>query len=355
MSGGALPTGSNGGGSSSSSSTSAAPAPAGRVTRSQRRAEIRAMFKSNVSGRLRVDRIMVGGITACAVTAVVPLFWILGQLVVGGAPAITLEFLTEEPGAIGAGSINVGPAIQGTVIIIGLSALIGIPVGIGAGVYLSEVGSGGKLAKQIRFMLDVFMEIPSIVLGLFAFLAVVLLLGHFSIWAGAFALSLIMFPIVARATEEQLKMVPWTYREAGLALGMKKATIAFRIVLATAKRGLLTGILLSISRIGGETAPLIMTILGSSQFFSSLDAPMDALPLRIWRFSLLPYEEARLAGWGAALVLVILILAIHVGVRYYFQARKAGSGGSNGRGGGYSRRGWLRGPPKGLLPNGGKR
>ena len=292
------------------------------TSRSQRRAEIRAMFKSNVSNRLKVDKIMIGGITACAITAIVPLFWILGQLIVGGAPAITLEFLTEEPGAIGAGTINVGPAIQGTIIIIGLSSLIGIPIGIGAGLYLSEVGSGSRITKQIRFMLDVFMEIPSIVLGLFAFLAIVLLLGHFSIWAGAFALSLIMFPIVARATEEQLKMVPWTYREAGTALGLKKATIAFRIVLATAKRGLLTGILLSISRIGGETAPLIMTILGSGQFFSSLDAPMDALPLRIWRFSLLPYEEARLAGWGAALVLVIIILVIHVGVRYYFQGRR---------------------------------
>ena len=308
------------------------------------------MFKSNVSGRLKVDRIMIGAITACAITAIVPLFWILGQLIVGGAPALTLDFFTKEPGAIGAGTINVGPAIQGTIIIIGLSSLIGIPIGIGAGLYLSEVGDNGKVTKQIRFLLDVFMEIPSIVLGLFAFLAIVLLLGHFSIWAGAFALSLIMFPIVARATEEQLKMVPWTYREAGTALGLKKATIAFKIVLATAKRGLLTGILLSISRIGGETAPLIMTILGSSQFFSSLDAPMDALPLRIWRFSLLPYEEARLAGWGAALVLVIIILAIHVGVRYYFQARKRNGGGWSRR-----RKSTIQdaATTKGLFPNSG--
>lgn len=289
--------------------------------KSRRRAEIRTMFKSNVRGRLVKDKIMVGAITASAAIAVIPLLWILAQLVVGGAPALNWEFLTEEPGAIGAGTISVGPAIQGTLIVIGLSSLIGIPVGILAGVYLAEV-SGGRLAKQIRFFLDVFMEIPSIVLGLFAFLAIVLLLGHFSIWAGAFALSLIMFPIVARATEEQLKMVPWTYREAGTALGLKKVTIATRIVLATAKRGLLTGILLSISRIGGETAPLIMTILGSSQFFGGFDSPMDALPLRIWRFSLLPYEEARLAGWGAALVLVLIILMIHVGVRYWFQGRR---------------------------------
>ncbi len=283
------------------------------------------MFKSNVGRRLTVDKVMIGGITCCAFIAIIPLFWILGQLVVGGAPALTLDFFTQTPGAIGAGAINIGPAIQGTLIIIGLSSLIGIPLGVCAGIYLSEVGNN-RITKQIRLFLDVFMQIPSIVLGLFAFLAVVLLLGHFSIWAGAFALSLIMFPIVARSTEEQLKMVPWTYREAGVALGMKKVTIAFRIVLATAKRGMLTGILLSVSRIGGETAPLIMTILGSSQFFASLDAPMDALPLRIWRFSLLPYEDARLAGWGAALVLVIIILAIHVGVRYYFQGRRGSKG-----------------------------
>ena len=281
------------------------------------------MFRSNVPGRLLKDKIMLGVVTAAAVISVVPLFWILTQLVVSGAPALTWEFLVGEPGAIGAGTINVGPAVQGTLIIIGLSSAIGVPVGIMAGVYLSEVG-GGRMVRLVRFYLDVFMQVPSIVLGLFAFLAIVLILGHFSIWAGALALSLIMFPIVARSTEEQLKMVPWTYREAGAALGLRKATITVRIVLAAAKKRMLTGILLSVSRIGGESAPLIMTILGSSQFFRGFDEPMDALPLRIWRFSLLPYEEARLAGWGAALVLVLIILFIHVGVRYWFQGRGKG-------------------------------
>ncbi len=291
--------------------------------RNRRRGEIRAMFRSNVAGRLLKDKIMIGAITASAVLAIVPLVWILAQLVVGGAPALSWEFITGTPGAVGAGTINVGPAIQGTLIIIGLSSAIGIPIGVMTGIYLSEV-SDSRVAKQIRFFLDVFMQVPSIVLGLFAFLTIVLILGHFSIWAGAFALSLIMFPIVARSAEEQLKMVPWTYREAGTALGLKKATITIRIVVAAAKKRMLTGILLSVSRIGGESAPLIMTILGSSQFFQGLDAPMDALPLRIWRFSLLPYEDARLAGWGAALILVIIILLIHVGVRYWFQGRSKG-------------------------------
>jgi len=210
-------------------------------------------------------------------------------------------------------------------IIIGLSSLIGVPIGVMSGIYLSEYGDN-RLARTIRFFNDVFMEFPSIVLGIFAFLVIVLILGHFSVWAGAFALSLIMFPIVARTTEESLKMVPVTYREAGTALGLKKWVITFRIVISAAKSGMITGILLSVSRIGGETAPLIMTILGSSQFFSSMDVPMDALPLRIWRLSLLPYDSAQLQGWGSALVLIIIILGINLAVRYFFANRKGKQG-----------------------------
>jgi len=202
-----------------------------------------------------------------------------------------------------------------------LSSLIGVPIGVMSGIFLSEYGDN-KLARMIRFFNDVFMEFPSIVLGIFAFLMIVLILGHFSVWAGAFALSLIMFPIVARTTEESLKMVPMTYREAGTALGLKKWVITMRIVISAAKSGMITGILLSVSRIGGETAPLIMTILGSSTFFRSMDVPMDALPLRIWRLSLLPYDSAQLQGWGAALVLIIIILGINLGVRYYFASKK---------------------------------
>ncbi len=296
------------------------------ASRDERRARYRAMFKANVGRRLLVDRVMLGVVMACALVAIAPLMWILATLFVGGAEALTWEFLTGEPGAVGSGvPLAIGPAVQGTVIIIGLSALLGLPVGILGGIYLAEFGRGW-FAKQIRFFMDVFMEFPSIVLGIFAFLAVVLLLGHFSLWAGAFALSLIMFPIVARSTEEAMKMVPWSLREAGAALGLRNWVVILRVVLPAAKKGIITGVLLSVSRVGGETAPLIMTILGSSQFFAGLDNPMDALPLRIWRLSLQPYDEARLAGWGAALVLVLLILAIHVGVRYWFLQKGRGKG-----------------------------
>jgi len=257
------------------------------------------------------------------IIAIIPLGSILVEVFKNGISAISYEFLTETPGSIGSGEGGIGPAIQGTLIIIGLSSLIGVPIGVMSGIYLSEYGDN-KLARSIRFFNDVFMEFPSIVLGIFAFLVIVLILGHFSVWAGAFALSLIMFPIVARTTEESLKMVPVTYREAGTALGLKKWVITFRIVISAAKSGMITGILLSVSRIGGETAPLIMTILGSSQFFSSMDVPMDALPLRIWRLSLLPYDSAQMQGWGSALVLIIIILGINLGVRYFFANRKHG-------------------------------
>lgn len=286
-----------------------------------KRQEYRALFKQNVQKRLAVDKTVRIIVFACVIIAIIPLGSILVEVFKNGIAAISYEFLTAVPGSIGSNDGGIGPAIQGTLIIIGLSSIIGVPVGVMSGVFLSEYGDN-RLAKSVRFFNDVFMEFPSIVMGIFAFLVIVLILGHFSVWAGAFALSLIMFPIVARTTEESLKMVPITYREAGIALGLKKWVITLRIVISAAKSGMITGILLSVSRIGGETAPLIMTILGSSQFFSSMDVPMDALPLRIWRLSLLPYDSAQLQGWGAALVLIIIILGINLGVRYYFASKK---------------------------------
>src|SRR3990167_624794 len=262
------------------------------MTSTEKRAEYRMMFKQNVERRLLVDKIIRIIVFACVITAIIPLGSILVEIFKNGASAISYEFITATPGAIGTGEGGIGPAIQGTLIIIGMSSLIGIPIGVLSGIFLSEFGEN-RLAQVVRFFNDVFMEFPSIVLGIFAFLMIVLVLGHFSVWAGAFALSLIMFPIVARTTEESLKMVPMTYREAGTALGLKKWVITFRIVISAAKSGMVTGILLSVSRIGGETAPLIMTILGSSQFFSSMDTPMDALPLRIWRLSLLQNDSRK--------------------------------------------------------------
>ncbi len=279
-----------------------------------KRQEYRTLFKQNVKRRLFVDKIVRLTVISCVIIVIIPLGSILVEVFKNGITAISIEFLTEVPGSIGSGEGGIGPAIQGTLIVIGMASMIGVPIGVLSGIFLSEFGDN-KLAKSIRFFNDVFMEFPSILLGIFAFLVIVLVLGHFSVWAGAFALALIMFPIVARTTEESLKMVPVTYREAGMALGLRHWVVTVRIVIAAAKNGIVTGILLSVARIGGETAPLIMTILGSSLFFSNFDTPMDALPLRIWRLSLLPYDSAQMQGWGAALVLILIIIGINIGVR----------------------------------------
>lgn len=279
-----------------------------------KRQKYRTLFKQNVKRRLFVDKIVRLTVISCVIIVIIPLGSILVEVFKNGITAISIEFLTEVPGSIGSGEGGIGPAIQGTLIVIGMASMIGVPIGVLSGIFLSEFGDN-KLAKSIRFFNDVFMEFPSILLGIFAFLVIVLVLGHFSVWAGAFALALIMFPIVARTTEESLKMVPVTYREAGMALGLRHWVVTVRIVIAAAKNGMVTGILLSVARIGGETAPLIMTILGSSLFFSNFDTPMDALPLRIWRLSLLPYDSAQMQGWGAALVLILIIIGINIGVR----------------------------------------
>ncbi len=284
------------------------------MTNLEKRQQYRALFKQNVQRRLLVDKIVRLIVVACVITAIIPLGSILVEVFKNGITAISIEFLTEAPGSIGTGEGGIGPAIQGTLIVVGLASIIGVPIGVLSGIFLSEFGDN-RLGRSVRFFNDVFMEFPSILLGIFAFLVIVLILGHFSVWAGAFALALIMFPIIARTVEESLKMVPVTYREAGMALGLKQWVVTMRIVISAAKSGIVTGVLLAVARIGGETAPLIMTILGSSLFFSSLDAPMDALPLRIWRLSLLPYESAQMQGWGAALVLIFIIIAINIGVR----------------------------------------
>jgi phosphate transport system permease protein len=261
-----------------------------------------------------MDKIFRAAAFGCVILAIIPLGSILIEVFKNGSAAISFEFLTATAGAVGEGKGGIGPAIQGTMILIGLAALMGVPAGIMTGIYLSEFGNN-KFAKTVRFFNDVLTEFPSIVIGIFAFIIIVLTIGTFSAWAGAFALSIIMLPVVARTTEESLKLVPQTIREAALALGVPQWRMTFSVLLATAKNGLITGVMLAVARIAGETAPLILTILGSSLFFQGLDKPLDALPLRIWRLSLLPYDYSQLHGWGAALILILIVLSLNIGVR----------------------------------------
>lgn len=272
-------------------------------------------MKKTYRKRIIIDRLATIFAIVCVVAAIIPLGSILLEVVKNGVAALSLEFLVATQGSIGSGKGGIGPAIQGTIIVVGLASLIATPVGVLAGMYLSEFAGNGIFPSAVRFLNSVLTGLPSIVIGIVGYVTVVLVLGSFSVWAGALSLSIIMIPIVVIVTEETLRIVPHSLREAGYALGISKAKITLNIVLMTAKSGVLTGIGLGIARIAGETAPLIMTILGTSLFFSSLEGPVDALPLRIWRLASQPYESAHSFGWGAALVLILMVLGVNVVLR----------------------------------------
>jgi phosphate transport system permease protein len=271
--------------------------------------------------RMFVNKLVTISTIICVIAAIVPLTSILIEVVKNGISAISYDFLTQPQGSIGSGSGGIAPAIQGTFIVVGLAAAIGTPVGLLTGIYLSEFAREGKFSYAVRFFNDVLTGLPSIVIGIVGYVLIVLALGSFSVLAGALSLSIIMIPIVVRVTEETLKVVPYSLREAGHSLGLSKAKITLFIVLPAAKDGILTGIVVAISRIAGETAPLIMTILGTSLFFTGITGPVDALPLRIWRLASQPYESAHAFGWGSALVLILMILALSMGLRLLVQKR----------------------------------
>jgi len=271
--------------------------------------------------RLVVDKLVTIFTIVCVIAAIVPLASILLEVIKNGISAISFEFLTQTQGSIGSGSGGIAPAIQGTIIVVGLAAAIATPVGVLTGIYLSEFAKEGAFSNAVRFFNDVLTGLPSIVVGIVGYVVIVLAIGSFSVLAGALSLSIIMMPIVVRVTEETLKVVPYSLREAGHSLGLSKAKITLFIVLPTAKDGILTGIVIAISRIAGETAPLIMTILGTSLFFTGITGPVDALPLRIWRLASQPYESAHAFGWGSALILILMILALSMGLRLLLQKR----------------------------------
>ena len=274
-----------------------------------------AMERKSSKKRI-INRLVTASCILCIGLAIVPLGSILVQVIINGASAFSIEFLTQSPGSIGSGKGGIGPAIQGTLITVGIASIIATPVGVLAGIYLAEFAGNGSFPHAVRFFNDVLTGLPSIVLGIVGYIVVVLAIGSFSVWAGSFALSIIMIPIVVRVTEESLKVVPNSVREAGYSLGIPKWKITLNITLKTALSGVLTGIVLGISRIAGETAPLIMTILGTSLFFTGFQEPVDALPLRIWRLASQPYESAHAQGWGAALMLIIIVMLFSVTLRF---------------------------------------
>ena len=243
-----------------------------------------------------------------------PLVFILVNLIIKGAGSLSIDFFTKMPAPAGESGGGVAHAIVGSLLMVGTACLIGIPVGIGAGIFSAEY-PGSKLATMTRFVADVLNGTPSIVIGVFAWTWIVANQKHFSGFAGSVALAILMVPMVMRTTEEMIKLVPNSLREAALALGFQRWRTSLQIVLMTALPGILTGALLAVARVAGETAPLLFTALGSQYMSTRLNEPMAALPLTVYTYATGPFEEWHRYAWAAALVLIILVFLLNIGAR----------------------------------------
>jgi phosphate transport system permease protein len=264
-------------------------------------------------------RITDHAMTAIAVLTVVlvlaPLIAIFGYLVYRGVGSINWAFLTQVPkptGEVGGGMAN---AIVGSIFILGIASIIGVPLGIGAGIYLAEFGRN-RFGSAIRFTADVLNGVPSIVIGIVAYAIVVLRQGHFSALAGGVALAIMMVPTISRTTEEMLLLVPQALREAAYGLGVPRWRTTLSITLRTATSGVITGVMLAFARVAGETAPLLFTALGNEFWSLRLNQPTAALPLQIYRYALSPYDDFHRQAWAGALVLIVLIVTAVAAVRF---------------------------------------
>jgi phosphate transport system permease protein len=275
-------------------------------------------------GNRKLASLVMGWLAALAAALVVlPLLLIFGFLLYQGASAVNVEFFTRLPkpvGEVGGGMAN---AIVGTLILVGLASCLGLPVGILGGVYLAE-SRDRRLPWTARFVADVLNGVPSIVIGIFAYAVAVLPLRRFSALAGGLALAVIMLPIVVRTSEELVRMVPSSLREAALALGVPEWKVVLRVVLPTARAGILTGIMVSIARVAGETAPLLFTAFGNRFWHHGLDEPIAALPLQVFAYAISPYDDWHRQAWAGALILIGMVFAVSLAARVVTRGRFTG-------------------------------
>ena len=249
----------------------------------------------------------LGLITAAALIVTVPLFLILGTVLLRGLGALNWAFLTQIPKPIGEEGGGMGNAILGSLLLLGLASLIGVPLGVGTGVFLAEYGRN-KFGNLVRFTADALNGVPSVVIGMTAWALVVVTQGHFSLFAGSVALGIMMIPVISRTTEEVLLLVPQSIREAALGLGIPKWRTILSVVLRTASAGIVTSIMLAFARIAGESAPLMFTAFGNEFWSTNPNQPVASLPLQIYKYAIQPYDQAHAQAWTAALVLISLIM-----------------------------------------------
>ncbi|MCL2011645.1 MAG: phosphate ABC transporter permease PstA [Cystobacterineae bacterium] len=267
-----------------------------------------------------VDWVMRSWCIVATLFAVVPLFSVLAYVFVKGIGGLSWNFFVELPKPVGELGGGVGNAIVGSFVLLGIASVVGIPVGVLGGVYLSEFGSN-RFGKAVRFCADVMAGVPSILIGIFVYTLVVLSMGSPSALAGGIALSILMLPTIIRTTEELIKLVPTSLREAGLALGMPKWRVILRVVLPAGMSGIATGVMLAIARAFGETAPLLFTA-GYNRFWSaSLDKRISSLPVQIYEYASSPYEEWHQQAWAAALILVLIVLILNVSAKLLTSSR----------------------------------
>jgi phosphate transport system permease protein len=266
------------------------------------------------------SNVMVGLMVGAVIVALLPLFFILVNLLIKGAGSLSLVFFTKMPAPAGEHGGGVAHAIVGTLLIVGVASLIGLPIGIAAGIYCAEYPSS-RLTWVTRFVADVMNGTPSIVVGVFAWTWIVAKQKHFSAFAGSAALAMLMVPMVLRTSEEMIKLVPNSLREAALALGYPRWRTSLSIVVRTTLPGIVTGSLLAVARIAGETAPLLFTALGSQYLSFNLNQPMAALPLTVFTYATGPYEEWHQNAWAAALVLILVVFILSIGARLAIRRR----------------------------------
>lgn len=267
------------------------------------------------SMRRATNTIMTGLSGVCAMVVVSVLVIILGYIAWRGVSSISFQFLIGKFEPVGEGG-GIGNAIVGTLVLLVLASVIGMPFGITAGIYLAEFGDNW-FGNAVRFVTDTLTGVPSIVVGVFVYALIVLPSGHFSTIAGGVALALVMIPIVTRTTEEMIRLVPTSLREGALALGAPQWRVTLGVVLPAAAPGVATGAMLAIARVSGETAPLLFTALGSRYFFEGLDQPIASLTVQIYNYAISPYDEWHAMAWAATLVLMALILSINIAVRFF--------------------------------------
>jgi phosphate transport system permease protein len=274
--------------------------------------------------RKRANKIGLTLSMSAMVIGMIFLLWILGVLFFKGFAALDISLFTQStpaPGSEGGGLAN---AILGSLMIVASCTFISTPIGVLAGLYLSEYGDRSKVASITRFVTDIMLSAPSIVIGLFVYALVVAQVRHFSGWAGTLALTLIAVPVVVRTTENMLRLVPGSLREAAYALGTPKWKVAFKISLRAAQSGVMTGILLALARVSGETAPLLFTALNNQFFSTNMNAPMANLPVVIFQFAMSPYDNWVDLAWGGALLITIAVLGFNILARVVFREKVQG-------------------------------